>query len=136
MTAREHLVAGEDTLVVVMIETERACAAAGEIAATEGVDAVLVGPSDLAADCGFPGPDVVEGLTRRVHRAAHDAGRAVMSIVPSAEAARAAEEAGARLVLYNTAAVLMDAFRALVPSAADRPGRPRNPSLRQTSQTP
>ncbi|MCF2436203.1 aldolase/citrate lyase family protein [Streptomyces thinghirensis] len=87
VTAQEHLSAGEDTLVVAMIETERACAAAGEIAATKGVDAVLVGPSDLAADCGFPGQDVIDGLTRSAHRAARGAGRAVMTIVPSATAA-------------------------------------------------
>ncbi|MFE6591782.1 HpcH/HpaI aldolase/citrate lyase family protein [Streptomyces sp. NPDC057781] len=113
--AREHLSAGEDTLVVAMIETERACAAAGEIAATKGVDAVLVGPSDLAADCDFPGQEVIDGLTGSAHRAARGAGRAVMTIVPSATAARGAEEAGAQLILFNMAAVLMDTFRSLVP---------------------
>lgn len=121
VTAREHLAAGRDTLVVAMIETARACAAAGEIAATQGVDSVLVGPSDLAADCGFPGEDVIDELTGGAHRAAREAGRAVMAIVPSTAAARAAAEAGAQLILYNTAAVLMDTFRSLVPPAADRP---------------
>ncbi|GAA4005390.1 2-dehydro-3-deoxyglucarate aldolase [Streptomyces marokkonensis] len=121
VTAREHLAASEDTLVVAMIETERACAAAGEIAATKGVDAILVGPSDLAADCGFPGPDVIGGLTGSAHRAAREAGRAVMTIVPSTAAARGAEEAGAQLILFNMAAVLMDTFRSLVPPAAEPP---------------
>ncbi|MGV9281939.1 HpcH/HpaI aldolase family protein [Streptomyces sp. NPDC003730] len=120
VTAREHLAAGEDTLVVVMIETERACAAAGEITATRGVDAVLVGPSDLAADCGFPGRDVIDGLTEGAHRAARAAGRAVMTIVPSTAAAREAEEAGAQLVLFNMAAVLMDTFRSLAPPRTGR----------------
>ncbi|MFI1753400.1 HpcH/HpaI aldolase/citrate lyase family protein [Streptomyces sp. NPDC020571] len=120
-TAREHLAAGEDTLVVVMIETERACAAAREITSTKGVDAVLVGPSDLAADCGFPGQDVIDGLTGSAHRAARAAGRAVMTIVPSTAAARRAEESGAQLILFNMAAVLMDAFRSLASPTADHP---------------
>ncbi|MGQ5608283.1 MULTISPECIES: HpcH/HpaI aldolase family protein [unclassified Streptomyces] len=118
VTARAHLAAGENILVVAMIETGRACAAAGEIAATPGVDAVLVGPSDLAADCGFPGQEVIDGLTRSAQGATREAGRAVMAIVPSTAAARAAVEAGAQLVLFNMAAVLMDTFRSLVPPAA------------------
>lgn len=121
VTAAEHLAAAEQTLVVAMVETERACAAAAEIAGTEGVDAVLVGPADLAVDCGFPGPDTVARLTARAHRAAHEAGRAVMSIVPGAEGAREAERAGAQLILYNTAQVLMDTFRELAtPPTATR----------------
>ncbi|CAM5357395.1 5-keto-4-deoxy-D-glucarate aldolase [Streptomyces tendae] len=131
VTAREHLAAGEDTLVVVMIETERACAAAAEITATQGVDAVLVGPSDLAADCGFPGRGVIDALTEGAHRAARAAGRAVMTIVPSTEAAREAEEAGAQLVLFNMAAVLMDTFRSLAsPSTGRRAAEPSAPASR------
>jgi 4-hydroxy-2-oxoheptanedioate aldolase len=118
--AAGHLAASRDALVVAMIETERACAAAGDIAATPGVDAVLVGPADLAADCAFPGQDVIGALVGTAHRAAREAGRSVMTIVPGAEAARAAERAGAQLVLYNTAQVLMDTFRSL---AGPGPGR-------------
>ncbi|MEU8350192.1 MULTISPECIES: HpcH/HpaI aldolase/citrate lyase family protein [Streptomyces] len=115
VSAAGHLAAAEETLVVVMIETARACDAAEEIASTEGVDAVLAGPADLAADRGFPGPDVVGAMVSRVHRATHAAGRAVMTIVAGAEGAREAERAGAQLVLYNMAQVLMDTFRTLVP---------------------
>ncbi|MFE2373772.1 HpcH/HpaI aldolase/citrate lyase family protein [Streptomyces sp. NPDC059398] len=115
VTAAEHLAAADDTLVVAMIETERACAAAGEIVATEGVDAVLVGPADLTVDCAFPGQDVIDGLIATAHRAAREAGRAVMTIVPGPEGARAAEHAGAQLVLHNMAHVLMDTFRTLAP---------------------
>ncbi|MFI8998581.1 HpcH/HpaI aldolase/citrate lyase family protein [Streptomyces sp. NPDC053542] len=113
VTAAEHLAAAEETLVVAMIETARACAAAAGIAATEGVDAILVGPADLAVDCGFPGKDALDRLIAAAHGAAHDAGRAVVSIVPDTAGARAAEQAGAQLVLYNMAQVLMDTFRTL-----------------------
>lgn len=124
VSASEHLAAAEDTLVVVMVETERACAVAGEIVATEGVDAVLVGPADLAADCGFPGQEVVAGLIEGVHLATRAAGRKVMTIVPGTGAARAAERAGAHLVLYNMAHVLMDTFRTLAAPSTEPPGRP------------
>ncbi|MFI2781300.1 HpcH/HpaI aldolase/citrate lyase family protein [Streptomyces sp. ALB3] len=113
VSAADHVSASRDTVVVAMVETERACAAAGEIAATEGVDAVLVGPADLAADCSFPRRDVIEDLVADVHRATRAADRAVMAIVPDAEGARAAERAGAQLVLHNMAHVLMDTFRSL-----------------------
>ncbi|MFD4754326.1 HpcH/HpaI aldolase/citrate lyase family protein [Streptomyces sp. NPDC058426] len=121
VTAAEYLAAAADTLVVVMIETGAACAAAAGIAAVDGVDAVLVGPADLAADLGFPGPEEIGRLTARTHHEVRAAGRAVMAIVPGAEAARAAEQAGAHLVLYNMTHVLMDAFQALVPPLPARP---------------
>lgn len=43
------------TLVVVMIETAQAVAAADEIAAVHGVDVLLIGTNDLCADMGIPG---------------------------------------------------------------------------------
>ncbi|MGW7521119.1 HpcH/HpaI aldolase family protein [Streptomyces sp. NPDC054796] len=113
VTAADHVAASRETLVVAMVETRRACEAADAIAATEGVDAVLVGPADLAADCGFPGPGVVDGLIARAHDAARANERAVMTIVPGLDAARAAERQGAQLVLYNMAHVLMDTLRSL-----------------------
>ncbi|WP_327657843.1 HpcH/HpaI aldolase family protein [Streptomyces sp. NBC_00483] len=119
VTAAEHVAASRETLVIPMIETQRACAAADEIAGTEGVDAVLVGPADLAADCGFPAPEVVNGLVQEAHRATAKNGRTVMTIVPHLEAALAAEEAGSRLIVFNMAQVLMDTMGAL----AHRPDR-------------
>ncbi|WP_369215385.1 HpcH/HpaI aldolase family protein [Streptomyces flavofungini] len=117
VSAADHVTAARDTLVVVMIETGRACAAAADIAATEGVDAVLVGPADLAADRGFPAGDVIDGLVAEAHRAVRGAGGAVMTIVPDTVRARAAERAGAQLVLYNMAHVLMDTLRSLAAPA-------------------
>lgn len=43
------------TVVAVMIETPEAVAASDEIAAVEGVDMVLLGPSDLTAEMGIHG---------------------------------------------------------------------------------
>lgn len=50
------------TFLVLMIESPQAVAAADEIAAIEGVDALLIGTSDLTSEMGIPGqldhPDV------------------------------------------------------------------------------
>ncbi|MER8162307.1 aldolase/citrate lyase family protein [Streptomyces sp. NPDC094472] len=116
VTAADHVAASRETLVVAMVETRRACADAAAIAGTQGVDAVLVGPADLAADCGFPEPCVVDGLIARAHNAARANKRAVMTIVPTLDAARAAERQGAQLILYNMAHVLVATLRRLASS--------------------
>lgn len=140
VTAADHVAASREILVVVMAETRRACEDADAIAGTEGVDAVLVGPADLAADCGFPEPGVVDGLITRAHDAARANRRAVMTIVSGLDAALAAERRGARLVLFNTAHVLMDTFRSLTVSgtttdtAGAPPDRPRGPGSRPSGR--
>ncbi|MFD9292511.1 HpcH/HpaI aldolase/citrate lyase family protein [Streptomyces sp. NPDC060030] len=116
VTAADHVAASRETLVVTMIETRRAVDDADAIAGTDGVDAVLVGPADLAADCGFPEPGVVDGLIARAHDAARTNRRAVMSIVPSVDAATTAERHGAQLIVYNMAHVLMGTLRSLAVS--------------------
>jgi len=54
--------------IAVQIESRAGVAAAGEIAATEGVDCVFVGPSDLAAGFGHLGnsghPEVQEAIAQ------------------------------------------------------------------------
>lgn len=47
--------AEERTVVAVMVETPQAADAADAIAAVEGVDMILLGPSDLTAEMGIPG---------------------------------------------------------------------------------
>src|SRR3954469_4782741 len=48
-------VVNEETLVVVMIESPEAVASCDEIAATAGVDALLIGTNDLCFEMGIPG---------------------------------------------------------------------------------
>jgi 4-hydroxy-2-oxoheptanedioate aldolase len=61
-------VADDDVCLLVQVETAAAVDVAGEIAAVDGVDGVLFGPADLAADLGFrtgrDHPDVVAALRR------------------------------------------------------------------------
>lgn len=63
--------------LVVQIETAAAVDAAASIAAVDGVDAIFVGPSDLAASMGLLGEQTHPGVVANVHRvleAAHSAG--------------------------------------------------------------
>ena len=59
-----------DTLVTVMVESADAIGRIGDIAAVEGIDAIVVGLADLAASLGHPGrgqhPDVRQAVDRIV----------------------------------------------------------------------
>ncbi len=84
-------------LVVVQIESPAAVAAAGEIAATDGIDALFVGPTDLAHALGRPrdlGDEALRAAVRRVARAGKPAG---LYAVTAAEVALARAE-GLRFV--------------------------------------
>lgn len=63
------------TLVIVMVETEAALANVNAIAAVDGVDVLMVGSNDLAADMGIPG-DFRHPRMRDAYRRVVDACRA------------------------------------------------------------
>ncbi|WP_245980186.1 HpcH/HpaI aldolase family protein [Streptomyces diacarni] len=110
----EHLAhAAATTVVVPMLETPQACAAAGEILAVSGVDAVLVGPADLSVAMGLTGGAAepqVRGATQQVVEAAKRSGKPMVTIVNSTQQAAAAPPGA---VLYNLTHVLMRTLRAL-----------------------
>ncbi len=117
VSAADHLAAAaETTLVIPMLETERACAAAGEIAAVEGVDALLVGPADLSVSMGLTGgaadPAVREVADRAV-AAVQAVGKPMLSIVGTPEQAASAPPGA---VVFNLAHVLLSTFRQLAES--------------------
>ncbi len=73
--------ANAQTCLLLQIESRAGLAALEEIAATEGVDGIFIGPADLAADMGFLGkpgaPEVqaaVEDALARIQRAGKAAG--------------------------------------------------------------
>ena len=61
-------VVNEETMVVVMIESPQGVANADEIAASKGVDALLIGTNDMCFEMGIPGqfndPKVKDAYTR------------------------------------------------------------------------
>jgi 4-hydroxy-2-oxoheptanedioate aldolase len=86
-------------ITVVMIETVQAVARAHEILATPGVDAVFVGPNDLAVSAGLESS--YEGrhpehrrLIEAIAKAAHDAGVAAGIMCGTPEVARQWHELG------------------------------------------
>lgn len=70
--------ANERTILMVQIETREGVKHAGEIAAVEGLDAVLIGPNDLACDYGTTGdfktPEMKDAI-QAVIKAAEAAGK-------------------------------------------------------------
>ncbi len=68
----------EDHCLIVQVETPAAVAAISEIAAVEGIDAIFVGPGDLAAAMGHlgnPAAPEVQGAIDAARAAIHAAGK-------------------------------------------------------------
>jgi 4-hydroxy-2-oxoheptanedioate aldolase len=80
--------AGEETFVIVQLETPQAIARLPEIAAVEGVDALFVGPGDLSAAMGRMGqvghPEV-QALIAEAARGAKAAGKPIGIVGPNPE---------------------------------------------------
>lgn len=100
--------------LIVMIETPEGVANAAAIAAVPGVDAVFVGPNDLAHSMGFdnrwnevPVQAAIESALRAVAAAGKCPG--ILAFTPEEEARYAAW--GARYFASNTAGILLKALR-------------------------
>jgi 4-hydroxy-2-oxoheptanedioate aldolase len=102
--------AGSTVSLTVQVETADAVANAHAIAAVDGVDAILVGPADLAASMGLLGqqnhPDVIAAVTRTI-RSGHDAGTAVGVNAFAPATADAYIEAGAHFVIVGSDVTLL-----------------------------
>jgi 4-hydroxy-2-oxoheptanedioate aldolase len=98
--------AGGRPACIVQIESARAVDNAAAIAAVEGVDALVVGCSDLSLDLGVPGelesPPVLEAI-RRVQRSAAEAQVACGVAAPRPKGALAAlVSGGSTLFVYSS----------------------------------
>ena len=105
-----------------MIEDPRGLAEAAGIAGVEGIDGLMLGPADFAAEIGALGtPDDprVTAAAAAVRTHARVAGIAPVSIVSSAVGARNAFGAGDSVVLYNVTHAVGELFTGL---ASARPG--------------
>ena len=115
-----HRLAGEQIAVAVQIESPAAVENVAEICAVEGVDAVFIGPSDLAASHGRPGdpshPDV-QGAMRAVVERARAAGVAVGILAPVEADARRYLEMGITMVAVGSD---QGVFRAATQALRDR----------------
>lgn len=93
--------AHEEIFIAVQAESPAAIAAAGEIAAVDGVDCVFVGPNDLAANMGLLGgayaPEV-QALAGTIVEPVHAAGKAAGILDFRQDGARGWLERGFQLV--------------------------------------
>jgi 2-keto-3-deoxy-L-rhamnonate aldolase RhmA len=96
---------GPEPACVVQIESAAGAARAEAIAAVDGVDALVVGSSDLSRDLGVPGqlrdPRLVEAV-RTVQRAAKDAGVASGVAAPTAATLAALHAGRSTLAVYSS----------------------------------
>jgi 4-hydroxy-2-oxoheptanedioate aldolase len=98
--------AAAETLVFGMIESPAGVARAAAIAATPGLDGIMVGTADLRAASTAADPDPAESLAE-VHRVLADVGCYRMDIVNGQAQATASFADGAQLVVYNLTATVM-----------------------------
>ncbi len=106
------------TTVIAMIEDTEALPEVGAIARVQGLDAIFVGPNDLAASMGHLGdvthPEVTEAVDRiRTELRSIPGGPAFATIARTAAQARELGTHGARMICFNTTNILVQALRTL-----------------------
>ncbi len=104
--SRDYLAAADDSLLIMcQIESAEAVDNVAAIAATEGVDLLFIGPSDLSASLGYPGepdhPEVRKKMAQ-VEAAAKQAGRALGGIPTPERSAEDLLAAGYGLILADS----------------------------------
>ncbi len=97
--------ANDEICLIVQVESKAAVDAIEAIAAVEGVDAIFIGPADLAADMGYPGrgsdPVVLETIERAILRI-QAAGKPAGILTSDPLLARRYIELGAKFVAVGT----------------------------------
>ena len=120
----EHMAAANARVhVTIMLETRRAFDRLDEIAAVPGIDALTIGPTDLAQDLGVLGTptqrQVLDQYRRRLVEAARKHGKAVAMVTDSVEGVRQMIALGATIINYSSdAAVLRGGYAAVMDELA------------------
>ena len=105
--------------VTAMLETKKAFERLDEIASVPGIDALTIGPTDLAQDLGVLGTPgqgaALDEHRRRLAAAARKHGRAVAMLTDTAEGVRQMISLGATIINYSSdAAVLRSGYASVV----------------------
>ena len=104
---------GVEQLVIVMIETDLALQNVERIIATEGIDAVLLGPGDFSIQRGIPlGTPAAESselqeAMQKIARAAREAGKICGALAWDPEALESALDMGYQIIGCGTEAAFM-----------------------------
>jgi 2-keto-3-deoxy-L-rhamnonate aldolase RhmA len=104
--------------VTAMLETKRAFDRLDEIASVPGIDALTIGPTDLAQDLGVLGTpsqrQVLDDYRRRLVDAARKHGKAVAMLTDSVEGVRQMIALGATIINYSSDAAVLRSSYAVV----------------------
>ncbi|KAK3051599.1 hypothetical protein LTR09_007254 [Extremus antarcticus] len=120
--------ANSSTVICVQIETAGALKEVNEIAAVEGVDVLLIGPTDLGNNIGHPAvlnggkhaPELDEAIAK-INKAAHDAGKKSAIYMGSGEQAKHYADNGFDMInTANDIAVLKKYFAEHVATATGK----------------
>ena len=99
--------------VTIMLESKRAFGRLDEIAATPGIDALTIGPTDLAQDLGVLGTPAqaaaLDEHRQRLVTAARKHGKAVAMLTDSVEGVRRMIDLGATIINYSSDAAVLRA---------------------------
>ncbi|WP_229482849.1 2-dehydro-3-deoxyglucarate aldolase [Massilia horti] len=115
-----HLISNQNIAVVIQIESRAGVENIKEICAVDGVDAIFIGPSDLAADLGHfgnPSHPEVQAAMRRVFTCAKAAGVPFGILAPAEADARRYLEMGATMLAVGSDLGL---FRAATQTLRDK----------------
>ena len=126
MSLRERAAfANQQVFVTVMFESARAFADLDAVAGMDGIDALTLGPQDLAQDLGvFGTPDqqrVIDEKRDLIVAAAQRHGKTCAMLVSSAEEARRWQAAGALLLVYASEVEVLHACYAQAMAAIREP---------------
>ncbi len=115
-TAPEYFAqANREVLLIALIEEKTGFDNLSEILTVDGVDAIALGPGDLAMSLGLPGqgghPDV-QAMVRRAEERVVASGKTLDALVADASEARQAVARGARLISVGISTMLRAAGRA------------------------
>jgi 2-keto-3-deoxy-L-rhamnonate aldolase RhmA len=115
--------------VTAMLETKDAFERLDEIASVPGIDALTIGPTDLAQNLGVLGTpaqrQVLTEYRQRVAEAARKHGKAVAMLTDSVEGVREMIALGATIINYSSdAAVLRSGYASVVEGIRAARGRP------------
>jgi 2-keto-3-deoxy-L-rhamnonate aldolase RhmA len=119
----EHMATANDRVhVTIMLETKQAFDHLDAIAATPGIDAMTIGPTDLAQNLGVLGTpkqrDTLTEYRRRLADAARKHDKQIAMITDSLEGVREMIALGAPIVNYSSdAAVLRAGYASIVADA-------------------
>jgi 2-keto-3-deoxy-L-rhamnonate aldolase RhmA len=122
----EHMAAANARVhVTAMLEAKRAFDRLDEIASVPGIDALTIGPTDLAQDLGVlgtpPQRDVLNEYRRRLVEACRKHGKAVSMAVDSVESVREMIAMGATIVNFSSETAVLRAGYATAVAAIRAP---------------